>query len=693
MAEKHPVEEINFEDAVQEDKELEEYIETKVREIKESNSYKEPPPVFEMNWSNRVIVSNLPVVGNEKKDLLVKVIAKVLSKAAHPIDTQAIEMPMQDNSSQGFVFITYPNEEEAKTAVQKCNGINFDKKHQITVVSLEEFQRLMETPDEYKEPRIYSQSELKSWLTDSRGRDQFVVRFEDKTKVLWNDQISGVPELVSAGPEDRVWTDRFVKWSSQGTYLATLHSRGVVIWGGPGFEEMMRFSHNGVSNLEFSPCERYLLTYSGGFSSKYIVWDLMTGEDLRTFSGSEEPWGVFKWNFDGNYIARKGEEFISLFETPGMGMVEDPDGNKVPIAVPDLVDFAWSPTQNLISFNTKEREAKPASIRIMKVPSREIVSNKMLFDVLGCKMHWQSNGEYLVNLITTKHKNSTAPKDSQLQTFFIKKKGIPVDTVTLPNTVVIQLAWEPASNKFAVNYSIAQLTYRVDVYQIQSDENLKKVGEAETRNRSILWAPQGGNFITFNYPQMKQNAEGKITFHSLKQGNVYEIDEKVHMNMNHVEWDPSGRYLISAYQQDLSTHSQPTQGSGFVIWTCQGVEIYTGAYEKFYQISWRPRPKSMLSEEDEKKVEASLTSLAEKYEQEDRKAKREAREAREKERAVMKEEFFSRIEKYKKRWEDTASERASILGSTDEESRQRWKKITEPVKTIIKVETKLISSK
>lgn len=47
-----------------------------------------------------------------------------------------------------------------------------------------------------------------------------------------------------------------VQWSPLGTYLATMHSKGVALWGGPGFEQLMRFTHWDVQFIEFSPCEK-----------------------------------------------------------------------------------------------------------------------------------------------------------------------------------------------------------------------------------------------------------------------------------------------------------------------------------------------------------------------------------------------------------------------------------------------------
>jgi uncharacterized protein with WD repeat len=52
------------------------------------------------------------------------------------------------------------------------------------------------------------------------------------------------------------WTETYVRWSPQGTYLATFHHKGVALWGGDKFEQIMKFAHPGLQLIDFSPCER-----------------------------------------------------------------------------------------------------------------------------------------------------------------------------------------------------------------------------------------------------------------------------------------------------------------------------------------------------------------------------------------------------------------------------------------------------
>jgi translation initiation factor 3 subunit B len=105
---------------------------------------------------------------------------------------------------------------------------------------------------------------LRSWLLEDEAVDQFCIRYGDVTEILWNDlKVGKEPRVV----EKRIsWTESYVAWSPQGTYLLTIYSaHGVAIWGGAKWEKLMRFPHPGVKLIDFSPNEKYLVTASPQF--------------------------------------------------------------------------------------------------------------------------------------------------------------------------------------------------------------------------------------------------------------------------------------------------------------------------------------------------------------------------------------------------------------------------------------------
>ncbi|CAA0826990.1 Eukaryotic translation initiation factor 3 subunit B, partial [Striga hermonthica] len=95
------------------------------------------------------------------------------------------------------------------------------------------------------------------------------------------------------------WTDSFVQWSPLGTYLATVHRQGAAIWGGATtFNRLMRYAHPQVKLIDFSPGERFLVTYSSHEPSNprdthrvmITIFDVRTGKVMRDFKGSADEY-------------------------------------------------------------------------------------------------------------------------------------------------------------------------------------------------------------------------------------------------------------------------------------------------------------------------------------------------------------------------------------------------------------------
>lgn len=78
----------------------------------------------------------------------------------------------------------------------------------------------------------------------------------------------------------QTWTHTYVKWSPLGTFLSTFHKQGIALWGGPSYVQYKKFLHPMVQFIDYSPCEKYLVTYSPQIDTsnpdqkRIIIWDI-----------------------------------------------------------------------------------------------------------------------------------------------------------------------------------------------------------------------------------------------------------------------------------------------------------------------------------------------------------------------------------------------------------------------------------
>lgn len=84
----------------------------------------------------------------------------------------------------------------------------------------------------------------------------------------------------------------------------------------------MRFEHYEVQFIDFSPCEKFLVTcnprLAGVDDQALIIWDTRTGQKKRSFTCDRVTnlsWPYFKWNHDDSYFAKISTDALYVYET------------------------------------------------------------------------------------------------------------------------------------------------------------------------------------------------------------------------------------------------------------------------------------------------------------------------------------------------------------------------------------------
>lgn len=662
---------------------------------------------FDSGFGNIIVVDNLPVVPKEKFEKLVTVVRKIYSQIG-AIKEDGLWMPVDPatEKSLGYCFIEYNTPQEAELAKEKTQGYKLDRSHIFSVSMFDDFDRFMKVPDEWAPPphKEYAPGEnLQQWLTDAKARDQFVIRAGSDTEVLWNDAKLLKPDPVY---KRAFWTESFVQWSPLGTYLATVHRQGAAVWGGATtFNRLMRYAHPHVKLIDFSPGEKYLVTYSSHEPSNprdanrvvINIFDVRTGKVMRDFKGSADDfaiggtggvtgvsWPVFKWSGgrDDKYFARMGKNVLSVYETETFSLVD-----KKSLKVENIMDFSWSPTDPIISLFVPETGGgnQPARVSLVQIPSKEELRQKLLFNVSDCKMYWQSNGEYLaVNVDRyTKTKKSTF---TGFELFRIKERDIPIEVLELENKndKIIAFAWEPKGHRFAVIHGDNPKP-DISIYSMRTAQNTGRVSKLTTMKgkqaNALFWSP-AGRFIVL---------AGLKGFNGLLE--FYNVDELETMaNTEHfyatdVEWDPTGRYVATAV---TSVHEME---NGFNIWSFNGKHLYRILKDHFFQFLWRPRPASFLTAEKEEEIAKNLKKYSKKYEAEDQDVSLLLSEQEREKRRILKEDWDKWANEWKLLHEEEKLERENLRDgeASDEEEEYEAKdieveEIVDVTKEILQVE-------
>merc|ERR1711865_371287 len=122
--------------------------------------------------------------------------------------------------------------------------------------------------------------------------------------------------------------------------------------------------------------------------------------------------------------------------------------------------------------------------------------------------------------------------------------------------------------------------------------------------------------------------------------NQTSLKEQEHYKCTGVEWDPSGRMVATSVKQPLENFNYKFQmDNGFKIWSFQGQLLKEEKKDKLFQMMWRPRPKSLLSEDQQKAIIKDIKKYERKYGENDRLLKKQAHEKKIADQKVIADEF------------------------------------------------------
>ena len=487
--------------------------------------------------------------------------------------------------------------------MRSLDGVALDKNHVLRVnkmTDIERFGREGRVDDEYSPPHIdefQPREHLRWYLKDpsGRGRDQFVMYRGESIAVAWNNS-SDQPEVIV---DRQHWTETFLDWSPLGTYLASVHQQGVQLWGGASWSRICRFPHPHVNLLQFSPGEKYLVTWSNkpitipddghpalsmdDDGKNYVIWDVETGKPLRSFANLDTPpsddskrvkfaWPAFKWSADERYVARMTpEQSIAVYQLPEMTML-----NKSSIKIEGVQDFEWSPAtvqregvktaEQLMCYWVPDSGSAPAKFCLMSLPSKEIVRMQTIFNVSDARLHWQSEGAYL-GVKVDRHNRNKKFLETSLQVFRVKEKGVPLEVVANIKDNVINFAWEPTGNRFVIittqeptGQSAVAPKSSVSFYCPEKAKgsavgNFRHLRTPDKKNHNaIYWSPKG-RFVVIGTVSNQQSSD--LDFYDVDfEGDKPESDKDLtanlqlmaaadHYGVTDVQWDPSGRFVAT----------------------------------------------------------------------------------------------------------------------------------------------------
>lgn len=233
--------------------------------------------------------------------------------------------------------------------------------------------------------------------------------------------------------------------------------------------------------------------------------------------------------------------------------------------------------------------------------------------------------------------------------FHMREKQIPVDSVESKEPIQA-FAWEPVGMKFAIIHGESP-NINVSFYGVrigQAPALLKKFEKRACNH--LFWCPNG-QFIVL--AGLGSNGGGSLEFIDTNEFLVMNTTD--HFQMSDVEWDPTGRYVVtgvSFWKANVDT--------GYWIWSFQGKILKRINLDKFAQLLWRPRPATLIGENELKEIKKNLKKYYPQFESKDRMRQSKASKELIEKRAALMDKFNTYRQERIKEYESQKTRRLEL---------------------------------
>jgi len=389
------------------------------------------------------------------------------------------------------------------------------------------------------------------------------------------------------------------------------------------------------------------------------VWNTESATSLRVFPGPKEiaqmAWPLFRWSHDDKFLARLGDDCIHVYESETMKLIKDKSDKRTSLKVDGVVDFAWSPSDNHVCYWVPEAGNSPARVTVVELPSRDEIRQKNLFNLHECRINWHPQGDFLAVKVD-RHTKTRKTIYTTFELFRMRDRNVAMEVFELEpkETRIRAFAWEPRGVRFAL-ISGDGPKYDVHIYTMESTKGTSKLRlltKLEKRSANTLhWSPLGTTLLMAGMTPLS----GDLEWYNAAELQTVGQDE--HFMLTHVSWDPSGRFVTTGV-----SHWRHQSDNGYNMWSSQGKLLGRHLKDKFYELMWRPRPPSLLSEDQEKEVRKNIREYSKRFEAEDLKIKYAEEFAKLEQRKEMKRQFYELVEARLDELRALKAEKLALLG-------------------------------
>ncbi|EXX52633.1 hypothetical protein RirG_251340 [Rhizophagus irregularis DAOM 197198w] len=368
------------------------------------------------------------------------------------------------------------------------------------------------------------------------------------------------------------------QYSKDGEYLGCALPESVKIFDAETAQLVSEIPKKQIVEIGFSPKGTYISTWErpvksadGSVHKNLIIWEVITGKQLISFTQkSQNNWNV-QWTEDEMYFSRMVTGEVHFYDSKRLD-----EGITNKLRLENIGDFSISPGKSAsIAVFIPEKNAAPAIVRIYSIANFKVpLAQKTFYKADKIQMKWNDSGTNLLVLTQTDVDKTNKSYYGETNLFLLSVTGSYDCRVMLDKEGPIHdVTWGPSSKEFVVIYGY--MPAKATLFDHRANP-IHEFGTGIFRN-TVRFNPQGRLVFIAGFGNLK----GEMDIWDRK--TLKKIAEIEAPNSSESSWSPDGIYIMTAI---LSPRLRVD--NGYKIWHYTGSLVHNQNIDELLQIQWRP---------------------------------------------------------------------------------------------------------
>ncbi|PKK79284.1 translation initiation factor eIF-2A [Rhizophagus irregularis] len=369
------------------------------------------------------------------------------------------------------------------------------------------------------------------------------------------------------------------QYSKDGEYLGCALPESVKIFDAETAQLVSEIPKKQIVEIGFSPKGTYISTWErpvksadGSVHKNLIIWEVITGKQLISFTQkSQNNWNV-QWTEDEMYFSRMVTGEVHFYDSKRLD-----EGITNKLRLENIGDFSISPGKSAsIAVFIPEKNAAPAIVRIYSIANFKVpLAQKTFYKADKIQMKWNDSGTNLLVLTQTDVDKTNKSYYGETNLFLLSVTGSYDCRVMLDKEGPIHdVTWGPSSKEFVVIYGY--MPAKATLFDHRANP-IHEFGTGIFRN-TVRFNPQGRYILSLSG---FGNLKGEMDIWDRK--TLKKIAEIEAPNSSESSWSPDGIYIMTAI---LSPRLRVD--NGYKIWHYTGSLVHNQNIDELLQIQWRP---------------------------------------------------------------------------------------------------------